>query len=91
MLIIITATAIYEARINKCNFNLITHLLPPVLLSFLKRQDQYDSIITPQDGQIRVRGSNVFFVDKAGAEHKTITMINSVLSMVSRGLIKEVQ
>ena len=75
-----------QLQSNQSDYSLVA----PVLLSFLRRQDQYDSIIKPEDGQIRVRGSNVYFVDKTGAEHITITMVNAVMLMASDGLIKEV-
>lgn len=64
------------------------YIVNPVMLSFLD-QDQYDKVISSEDGYLKYDGKNIIFVDLNGDEHKSITTNNAIDIWLENGGIIE--
>ena len=66
-------------------------ILKPVMLSFLTPQDQYDTIISPEnDAVLESDNHTIWIITKTGAREESITTANAIEIWLAEGKITEI-
>lgn len=65
-------------------------IVEPVMLGFLTAQDQEDRFVSSEDGHLKFNGEAIYFVDKEGKSHESITINCALDTWVEQGRLREI-